>query len=76
MVKQVGEDHAAGAGCAARATHREAGDLLPQAGQEHAGKANHPRSAMPASSSHERNQRGTLHGNVGGRVEQDGPQLP
>ncbi len=75
MVKQGGEDHAAGAGSAARAAHREAGDLPPQAGQQYAGKANHPRPAMPTSSSDERNQRGTLHGDAGGRVEQDGSQL-
>jgi hypothetical protein len=76
MVKQVGEDHAASAGSAARAAHREAGDPLPQAGQQYAGKANHPRPATPTSSSDKCNQRGALHSNAGGRVEQDGPQLP
>jgi hypothetical protein len=76
MVKQVGEDHAASAGSAARAAHREAGDSLPQAGQQYAGKANHPRPAMPTSSSDKCNQRGALYGNAGSRVEQDGPQLP
>jgi hypothetical protein len=76
MVKQVGEDHAASAGPAARAAHWEAGDPLPQAGQQYAGKANHPRPATPTSSSDKCNQRGALHGDAGGRVEQDSPQLP
>jgi hypothetical protein len=50
--------------------------LVTQAGEQHADKAEHPGTATSTRPPDKLNKDGTLDGDAGGGVEQDGPKLP
>ena len=49
---------------------------MTQAWEQHADKADHPRTATSTGPPDGLNKDGTLGGDAGGRVEQEGPKLP